>query len=140
LLSATASALVAGTAPADVNIVKDFRYPIVRTSIMNPQSIDDRCVIREYRVLHRRDADGRPYDLDVDPRGNAETELIPSVIEAFYQWRFKVPGNDAWKTEFLSIVHENTFFTTPPCDCDDSCDKEPIDEKTRALIDNILQE
>ena len=97
LLLAIALMSIADTAAAEMNIVKDFRYPILRTSILNPQSLPNPCVRREYRVLHRRDAEGRPYDLKVAPIRDAEMELIPSVIEAFYRWRFKVPIDDDWR-------------------------------------------
>ena len=89
-------------------------------------------------MLYRRDAKGQPYDLEVTPIGDAEQELVSSVIEAFYRWRFKVPRNEEWKAEFLSITHENTFWTEPPCDCDSSCDETVVDEETRALIERIF--
>jgi hypothetical protein len=137
--------LLWNTATAEVTIVKDFRYPFVRTSIVNPQSLPNPCQRREYRVLHRRDSKGRPYDLEVTQIGDAELELIPSVIESFRRWRFKVPMSEDWKAEFLSIVHENTFQTSPPCDCnvprgdsDASCENEIVDEDSLALIERIF--
>ena len=130
--------LIGSTAAAEVTIVKDFRYPIFRTSILNPQSLPDPCERRDYRVLHRRDAEGRPYNLEVTPIGDAELDLISSVIESFYRWRFRVPIKDDWKAEFLSIVHENTFWTMAPCDCNASCEDEVIDEEIRVLIEKIF--
>jgi hypothetical protein len=135
LLSVVALTLLWGAALAELNVVKDFRYPYLRTYIMNPQSLPNPCVIRKYRVLHRRDAKGRPYDLEVTPIGDAEQELVSSVIEAFYRWRFIVPGNDEWKVEFLSITHENTFWTEPPCACDSSCEEVTVDEESRTVIE-----
>ena len=135
LLLAFALTFLGGASVAKLNVVKDFRYPFLRTYILNPQSLPNPCVIRKFRVLNRRDAKGRPYDLEVTPIGDAEQELIPSVVEAFYRWRFIVPGNDEWKAEFLSITHENTFWTKPPCACDASCEEVTVDEKTRTVIE-----
>ena len=120
--------LVAGKTSAELHIVKDFRYPILRTSIFNPQSLPNNCARRDYRVLHRRDAEGRAYDIEVVPMGGAETELIPSVVDSFTRWRFKVPFKDDWRAEFLDMTHENVFWTTPSCECDDSCDEAVVDD------------
>jgi hypothetical protein len=124
-----------GAAVAELNIVKDFRYPFLKTHILNPQSLLNPCVIRQYRVLHRRDAKGRPFDLEVTPIDDAGQELIPSVIEAFYNWRFIVPENDEWKTEFLSITHEYTFWTEPSCSCDSSCEEVTVNKETPTAIE-----
>jgi hypothetical protein len=67
-------------------------------------------------------------------------ELLPSIVEAFYRWRFEVPIRDEWKAEFLSMTHENIFWTQAPCYCDDSCNKEQLDEETSALIEKIPED
>ncbi len=138
LLLVIALLLVAGNTTAELNIVKDFRYPILRTSILNPQSLPNNCTRREYRVLHRRDAEGRAYDIEVVPIGGAERELIPPVVDSFTRWLFEVPLKDDWRAEFLDMTHENVFLTTPPCECDDSCDETEVDEETHALIERIF--
>jgi hypothetical protein len=140
LLLVIALLLVAGKTSAELNIVKDFRYPTLRTSIFNPQSLPNNCTRRDYRVLHRRDAEGRAYDIEVVPIGSAERELIPSVVDSFTRWRFKVPLKDDWRAEFLAMTHENVFWTMPPCECDASCDETVVDEETRALIERVFDD
>jgi hypothetical protein len=103
---------------ADLRIEKDFRYPIRRSVLFNPLDIGNPCEPREFKVLHRRDGEGKPYDIQVTPVGEAESALIPLVLESFKRWRFSVPAKQEWATEFLSKTHENLFWTIPPCSCD----------------------
>jgi len=110
--------LLASVAVADLKLSKDnYRHPILRTFIFNPDSFPNRCERREYNVRHRRDTGGKPYAIKVTPLNGAEEELIPAVAESFLRWRFAVPPIDDWKDEFLSNEHENVFWTKPPNDC-----------------------
>lgn len=111
-------AFLAYPAGSEINISKDnYRFPLKRTYIFNPISVSNPCERKEFRVTHRRDADGKPYDIDVTPVNGMDISLVPAVLESFQNWRFPVPVREDWKEEYLSVEHENKFWSEPPCDC-----------------------
>jgi len=107
-----------GSAVSDLRISKgNYHLPTLRTFIFNPRSVPDPCVRREFRVKHRRDANGKPYAVEVLPMRGAEKELVPAVTKSFLRWKFSVPMRDDWRKEYLAVEHENTFWSEPPCNC-----------------------
>ena len=103
---------------AEMRIVKDWRFPILRVNPRNPPSIANSCEPRFFLIRHRRDDQGRPFSITIEPIDHEDIDLLPIVELAFLRWRFKVPRKPEWKREFLDIEHQNLFFTMPSKSCD----------------------
>jgi hypothetical protein len=116
-LSIIIAASMSSGAVAELRLEKDFRFPFFRVDLVNPTSVGNYCRAREFSVTHRRDAKGRPYDVKVEPMGDAESELVPLIYASFAKWLFPVPTVEEWKEEFLSITHTTIFTTKTPSEC-----------------------
>jgi len=118
----TVLALVAciGSRPAgaEIKIEKDWQLPIIRVPFFNPKSLPNACVPRTYQIVHKRNAERKPYDIRVVPSAGAEVELVSAIEKAFRRWRFRVPGREDWRAEFLAMEHVNVMQTQPACGCD----------------------
>jgi len=105
-------------AGAEIKIEKDWQLPILRVPLFNPKSLSNPCVPRTYEILHKRNAEGKPYDIRVIPRASAEAELVSAIERTFRRWRFRLPGREDWRAEFLAMEQTNVLRTEPACGCD----------------------